>query len=193
MTIKTYYSQFGEDAWIDRHIVLPGRGIYADIGAAHPDHFSNTQFLRDRGWNGVAVDANAAYAPEWKSPFITAVVSSKDRVGFLFDIDPLMSKIVPDASGDEGLPCRTLESILNESKIEKLDFLSLDVEGNEFDAFSTMDLWRHMPTIIVAEFYTHLVGCDMRLCEHLCSSGLYRGVHQTQCNIIYAHKDAIMK
>src|SRR5690349_18388101 len=56
------FSQFGEDIglakWFDELFRIQ-RGIYVDVGAYHPIHFSNTLLLHKKGWRGVNIDMNA--------------------------------------------------------------------------------------------------------------------------------------
>ena len=56
--MPTYYGQNREDEWIDKNLPLPEKGFYVDIGCEHPFNHSNTAFLRDRGWKGLAIDGN---------------------------------------------------------------------------------------------------------------------------------------
>ena len=60
-----FYSEYGEDRWIAENLKLPDRGFYVDVGCAVPGSGSNTAFLRDRGWGGLVIDANPAYAALW--------------------------------------------------------------------------------------------------------------------------------
>jgi hypothetical protein len=76
-----YYSEYGEDRWVVEHLMLPQRGIYLDVGAGHPEINSNTAFLRDRGWRGLAVDANPDYGPHWIGRQQFAGASSSNFMG----------------------------------------------------------------------------------------------------------------
>src|SRR3569623_976818 len=55
--IKRSYSQFGEDAIVQK-ILKKKNGTYVDIGAYHPDLYSNTYAFYKRGWRGYAIDPN---------------------------------------------------------------------------------------------------------------------------------------
>ena len=48
-------------------------------------------------------------------------------------------------------PARTLSSILDQHRIERLDLLSLDVEGYELNALKGLDLARHRPRLMLIE------------------------------------------
>jgi FkbM family methyltransferase len=49
------------------------------------------------------------------------------------------------------VPARTLSSLLEEHRIERVDFLSLDLEGYEANALRGLDLERHRPALILVE------------------------------------------
>lgn len=50
------YSQEGEDAILRRLFELTDKGFYIDIGAHHPQRFSNTYFFYLKGWNGINIE-----------------------------------------------------------------------------------------------------------------------------------------
>lgn len=179
---EQFYSEFGEDAWVSANLPLLPRGVYVDVGAAYPLLRSNTAFLRNRGWTGIAIDGNPVYQEQWpESQLISAVVSRKQDVCFECHGAPDLSGIRPEG---EPVNARTLESILLENRIIQIDLLSLDCEGGEFDALMSMDMWQHNPTIIISEYNTFGVGEDFRVKEYLEYEG-YREVHRTVANIIF--------
>jgi FkbM family methyltransferase len=49
------------------------------------------------------------------------------------------------------VPARTLSSLLEQHRIERVDFLSLDLEGYEANALRGLDLERHRPALILVE------------------------------------------
>ncbi len=185
--MKNFYAECGEDKWISEHISLPLIGTYVDVGASYPKANSQTAFLRDMGWGGVAIEGNGMIRADWQMEgfsdhFYAAVVSIHPVVRFHLHENSYWSRI----SG-LGKACHTstLQEILCERGIEKIDFLSIDVEGEEFNVIQTFDIERHQPSIIVAEYDTAEIGKDYRLLEYLLKSGKYAAVHQTASNIIY--------
>lgn len=189
-----FYSERGEDKFIAEHIfmprwgVLPKWGTYVDLGCAHPQRYSNTAFLRDLGWRGLAVDGNRDYWQHWgpemagHTHFVHAVVADGQPVPFIKHENSAISRI---GEGGEMVESRTLQSILDEYQIGRIDVLSLDLEGAEFDAFQTFNLQRHLPWIIVAEFNTAGLGEDDRLRRHLAKTKRYDLVHKTESNEIF--------
>jgi hypothetical protein len=185
----TFRSEYGEDAWIYAHCQLPASGFYVDIGCAYPDHNSNTSFLRQMGWKGIAIDGNPAYAPDWagRSEFVCAVLSDSPDAAFEICVEnPAMSRITGRGSNHTV----NLNDLL-ESEVA-IDFLSIDIEGHEFDVLNTLNwnLWQ--PDIIVAEYATlqpdgKTVKLDYRVRDMLLATG-YREIHRTVANIVYELK-----
>ena len=82
----------------------------------------------------------------------------------------------------------TLERLLQTVKpeIERIDLLSLDVEGHEFNALRSLSLFRWKPAIIISEFSTAGIGEDFRVANFLQTPPLpYELVHQTPANQIF--------
>lgn len=177
-----FYSEFGEDLWITQNLPIPPFGVYLDVGAGHPYYASNTAIFRDRMWRGLAIDGNPRWLSVWDTPFFCAVISKEPVVKF--EENGLLSRISPTGHEQLGMP---LQGILNGFGIEKIDVMSIDLEGSEYDAFQTFDLERHQPKIIIGEYSTLGIGDDFRLRDHLLARG-YRVAHQTQANLIYVRE-----
>ena len=65
--LQISYSQFGEDLLLT-HLLgyKKANGFYIDVGCFKPIQFSNTFIFFQRGWSGIATDANPAFEPLWK-------------------------------------------------------------------------------------------------------------------------------
>ncbi|MBK5298653.1 MAG: hypothetical protein JJE40_15980, partial [Vicinamibacteria bacterium] len=106
-------------------------GVFVDVGAYHAREHSNTYRLeRDLGWQGLAIDANASFAPEYqqhrpRTRFITAFVGDTDTgTGTLhvYEREPIVASGDPSFTAEWGKPTqtmtapnRTLNSLLRES------------------------------------------------------------------------------
>ncbi|MBK5296201.1 MAG: FkbM family methyltransferase [Vicinamibacteria bacterium] len=116
--------------------------------------YSNSYRLeRDLGWSGVAVDALEQFA----KPF----VGDSDHGEATLHVDPEQALI---SSGDEGFTAtftskavpiqvrrRTLDSILREAGIQKVDFVSLDIELGEPAAPRAFNLAYYKPELLCIE------------------------------------------
>ncbi len=191
--MEKFNSEYGEDAWIAANVPLPERGVYVDAGCGHPVQFNNTAFLRARGWSGVAIDGNPAYGPEWaqfapEAVFEPAVLAVDRKVRF--QIVPENSAISRLSETGEMMQAFQIWEILIKHGITKINFLSLDLEGAEYDVIRTLDLCRFDPDIIVAEYDTAGIGQDLRLHRWLTAHWGYKEVHRTVSNIIFVRKEA---
>ena len=185
-----YYSEYGEDKWINENIKLPELGFYVDIGCADPRHNSNTAFLRAKGWVGLAFDANIGWKERWQAcgrehEFRPAIITTPGRCKFNLDpAEPTLSRVTEvDVRSDDfhGLAV-SIEPELR--GVDRIDFLSIDVEGHEFNAIQTLDMNKHNPAVIISEYNTRGIGEDYRVKEYLESLG-YSEVHRTIANIVY--------
>jgi FkbM family methyltransferase len=82
------------------------------------------------------------------------------------------------------VPCRTLESVLNEAGFDRVDALKIDIEGAEdtvlvpFFATAPARLW---PSLILLEMSSDRWKSD---CVALCVDHGYRVTHRTRLNVI---------
>lgn len=181
-----FYSEYGEDRWLyDNGFIMP-KGTYVDIGAAWPKDYSNTALLRDLGWTGIQVDGWTGYKPLWQElglDLIVEVVWTDAQARYSVNSDkPNLSKITKDAPL---VPARKLDDILRDRSVQKIDFLSVDVESSEYAVVSTMDFERHQPSIIIWEYNTLGVKSE-ELAPFLEARG-YQCVHKTECNYVHVH------
>ena len=60
----------------------------------------------------------------------------------------------------------TLNSILDSEKVNKVDFLSIDVEGTELDVLKGFDLWKYSPKLIIIEDRMVFLSKHLHLKKH---------------------------
>lgn len=185
-----FQSEYGEDKWVAANLPVPDKGVYLDVGCATPGRGSNTAWLRSWGWTGMAIDGNDRWEHEWAGlpgvQFVRTVISPEPLVRF--SEREMESRIEP--GGNPSIAWR-LDSILADRMTHEggeIDFLSVDVEGQEFEVFQTFDLERWKPKIIVAEYNTSGLGLDFRLLNYLVATRHYAVVHQTVANFVYVRK-----
>jgi FkbM family methyltransferase len=176
--------------------------IYVDIGAAHPINKSLTHFVRDRGWSGVAIDGNSDYEHDWiqagyGSHFCHALLSDQPRARFAIHDNAFTSRISdspetdhPERWGIKHIIERdtvSLNAILEQRGIGKIDLLTIDLEGHEMEVLSTLDFEKHSPLFIISEYVTQGESTDPRVCQILLKRG-YEVVHMTESNLIFRRK-----
>lgn len=161
-----YYSQFGEDAYLDHVFLGQSSGFYVDIGAFHPFNMSNTCVFYNKGWRGINIEPNpisfrAFPVHRPRDINLNVAVSSEDSE-VRFNCSEALSGIVDDtyrhhqARGSR-TECRvrtmTLGAILREwlPKRVAIDFMSIDCEGHEAEALRGNDWKAFRPRIVIVE------------------------------------------
>ena len=147
------YSQGGEDLALI-HLVGNGHFRYLDIGAHHPDRFSNTRLLYDMGWSGVNVDANPSLIPELKRKrsrdlIICACVGTKSEYIFTIFREPAISTANQDWKAKFLDQNQHIESEIRVKGVTLFDLISdnfpngdlelllIDAEGSDFDVLQS--------------------------------------------------------
>lgn len=173
---KKSYSQEGEDILLGRIFDSKSVGFYVDIGAHHPKRFSNTYWAYKKGWSGICIDPMEGLQKMWRKSrprdlFIEKGVSTKK--GFLdyykFS-DPALNtfslkrtKYLQNHTNHTNYKLKdvkpvsidTLENILDsntsKTKISQIDFMSVDVEGEELQVLMSNNFNKYRPHILVIE------------------------------------------
>jgi FkbM family methyltransferase len=162
------YSQFDEDLIIRDFFQDRRDGFYVDVGCAWAQRASTTYYLdKHLGWSGIGVDALPDYAPMWarkrpRSKFYNFLVSdhsfSEDsfyRTKWL----SLSSAVEDMAEKHKGgyveikVPTITIDKLLEMNGVEKIDFLSMDIEGFQLTALAGFDIEKYAPELVCIEAY----------------------------------------
>lgn len=166
------YSQEGEDMVLRRIFDNKKNGFYIDIGAHHPFRFSNTCFFYKKGWHGINVDAMPGsmclfekYRPRDINIESAISTESKEMTYHIFN-DPALNGFDKKLSTERDsakskykiiktveIKTMTLCSILNQhlADNQKIDFLSVDVEGLDLDVLKSNDWNKYRPEVVLVE------------------------------------------
>jgi hypothetical protein len=130
---KGVYSQGAEEAMLDRvfELVAPRRKFAVEFGASDGLRNSNTaRLLREKGWSGVLIEA---------SDYRFAKLREHYR-------DVPTARLVQAAVQPENV-----ERIFREAGVpEDLDLLSIDIDGNDYWVWRSLE--SHRPQIVVIEY-----------------------------------------
>ena len=165
---KISFSQNGEDLILDALLGHRRSGFYVDVGCNHPTNISNSYRFYLRGWSGIAIDANAEFTSNWtriraRDRFIAACVSDEPReVEFKIFESRALSSIGGERFYDndqhyqlvrvDRMQTRTLTELLDECHApSEFAFLSVDVEGHDFEVIRSLDFERYSPEVILVE------------------------------------------
>jgi FkbM family methyltransferase len=169
---KISYAQCGEDMIIDH--IFQSLGIvhpsYIDVGAHHPYKFSNTAYFYHKKSRGINIEPDpflikSFYRSRPKDINLNCGVCTFRGIMdlYLMSTTTLNTFSVEGAKslerdhgfkikGIEKIPVDTLANILDQYNGGKFpDFLSLDVEGLDFDILTSIDYSSNSPTVICVE------------------------------------------
>lgn len=176
------YSQFGEDVIIMKlfsEVLKIKQPTFIDIGAHHPYEISNTAIFYEKGCKGIDIEANPNLFSlfEKERPHsinICCGVADKKSDGStmpFYMIDEKSGRNSFDKSLVDGfirdnpsfriqeikqIPVKSLETILKENNIYKCpEYMSIDIEGMEFEVLKDFDLKNRGPKVITIEISSY--------------------------------------
>ena len=164
------YSQEGEDMILRRMFEGNGPGFYVDIGAHHPKRFSNTYYFYLQGWRGINVDAMPGsmelfnrFRPRDINLEIPVSDTHETLVYHAFE-EPALNSFSKELAETyinknfrlkftRNLETSTLAEILDQHLPpgQKIDFLSVDVEGLDLKVLRSNNWQKYQPRFILVE------------------------------------------
>lgn len=184
-----YRSQVGQDRFLDE-FVFHGRraGVFVDIGAHDGVTLSNSYYFeKELGWNGLCVEPNPARykeltksrraqtkncgvgPTEGRLKFLQLPAHLDLGSGFLDYFAPQseFAERHPAGSVVVEIPVLRLTELLASARFERIDYLSIDTEGADFDIIRSLDFTNcDISTISVENS-----GWDERIAAYLGSNG----------------------
>jgi FkbM family methyltransferase len=176
LKIWNTYSQYSEDLIISDVFQKIGidKPSFLDIGAHHPKHLSNTALLYELGSTGINVEANPVLIEDFKRDRERDINLS---VGVGVNEGILKFNLIKDSPALSTFDDAQVRRLINMGKsIEKVmdidvvhvstiissycddifpDFLSLDVEGSDFEILNSIDFYKTKPKVICVEINSH--------------------------------------
>ncbi len=164
------YSMYGEDIIIDKFFKKKQNGFYIDIGCYHPIDGNNTYLLYKKGWNGINIDINQLSVDLFKIArkddlnINTAISNTskkvklyyRKKINMLNTIDRKFAKLnFKKGFKTKTINSNSINSILEKTKYKnkKIDFLNLDIEGNELKALLSLNFKKYKPRLICIEIH----------------------------------------
>ena len=158
----------GPEEWLIRDFFSDMRnGVFLDVGAYDATRWSNTYRLEhDLDWSGIAIDAIREFETGYRrfrphSRFVVAFVADRNA-----GVETLHLNLdePPTSSGTDAftrrltkktvarqLAVRTLDGILQENHVDRIDLLSMDIELGEPMALQHFSIDRYRPRLAVIE------------------------------------------
>ena len=164
------YSQFDEELII-RHFFRDKRdGFFVDIGCYHWKKISTTYYLEKHlNWSGIGVDAMEHLGTGWKKNrprsrfFAYAVTDESDETITFYQsrvgLGSVELESIREWQRDHPrfdpevveVPTITMNDLLDRAGVEKIDFLSMDINGGEKAALAGFDIERFRPDLVHIE------------------------------------------
>lgn len=182
---KKYYSQFGEDKFLDEKGNLPDAGVFVDVGAGGVEN-SNSLFFEEKGWLCLCIEPDKRYSSLKDRQLVdhSVVGAENGKADFVYHHYPQLSGLYHDKATAVSLSMFTLDTILERHKIDHIDILSIDVEGHEDAVLDGFSIEKYHPWYIIIEYTNQFKGnkeADIR--KRLMQAG-YEQIHRTQSNLI---------
>jgi len=148
-------------------------GTIIEVGAFHPIEISNSYHFEKNGWSAYCMEANPIgidkFTTHRKRPAINYAVANYNQDDVDFDLHTGYSAAYSALHISERLcrqtatqtvllkkikvNVRTLDWLLQNTmpEVQKIDILTVDVEGGEMDVLKGFDIDRWSPTVIFLE------------------------------------------
>lgn len=170
-SLRSVYSQYGEDIFFRLLFHPRSTGTYLDVGSHEPVHGSNTFNLYARGWRGITIDPNPAFAPAYRKyrpngvHLVEGVAKEETKLIYHMFERSVFNTISAERaaevvgfgekpSGQVVVPCRPLSSIVLELLPNtQIDLLSVDCEGFDLEVLESLEIVSNRPTVVIVEDY----------------------------------------
>jgi len=195
---KSSFSQCGEDLIVNYVFNLRNvkRPTYLDIGANHPFYLSNTALFYKKGCRGVNIEANPMLLENFRRfrskdvNLNVGIGPKEDEMDFYIINDPTLSTFSKEecqsitAAGNYKLEVVKKVKLITINKVIQEycngrfpDFLSIDVEGMDFEILNSIDFSHNWPKVICVEAAEYSpIGAGKRktaLIDFLTAKGYY--------------------
>ena len=170
--IKRSCSQVNEDT-IVKKFFKDKKGFYIDIGCGHPYKDNNTALLHRNGWAGINIDLSSINIDLFKlvrpnDQNLCEIISKrKEKIKYYIpNNDPLSVETTADKKYLKFLKrihrnnyktktgfALTWKDLIKKYrlKIEEVDFVTIDIEGKDFEVLKLIEISKMKPTIIMIE------------------------------------------
>lgn len=173
-----YYAEFETDKYI-REIYFPDflyKGTMVEVGAGPTVEYSTSKHFRDNGWRCIGIEPNPDFVNEHRregNEIYEYACSDQDIEEASFCInancpvsfssfkfkEEYMNLFNANLSNfnirEIKVKVKKLDTILQNLRLNHIDFLSIDVEGYELNVMKGFNSQKYTPKIILLENYLH--------------------------------------
>lgn len=170
-------SQIYQDLFVD-FILNKKKGIFCEVGAADGKFLSNTYYLeKTKNWRGILCEPSRYWKKKLiknrnKQKLVFDAIDGQDGFKIFFENKVhLLSGLKKSSGRSYKVKTITLNKILNQNNIKKIDYLSIDTEGNEFDIIKNFNFKKFAPKVVTIE---HNYSSNMKKIKKLMLGNDYR-------------------
>ena len=162
------HSSYGPEEWIARDFFDDKRdGFFVDVGANHYKSTSNTYYLETGlHWSGIAIEPQTEFQADYAKfrprtrffPFFVSDSSNQRAKMYVLEHSTQTSsgdKTFTEQPGKKveelDVPTITLTDLLDSEKVQRVDYMSIDIELWEPKALAGFDIERFQPRLICIE------------------------------------------
>ena len=195
---------FGEDLFIQNYFKNKPKGFYVDVGCYHPLQGNNTHLLYKNGWSGMNFDINHYSIKLFnflrkRDLNIHSGISRKKskltmyyrkEINMLNTLDEKIAKIhFRNGYKKKNIQVNTLNSFISKKfkKLNKIDFINIDVEGYELDALKSLNFSTYKPQLICIEIHNIKKMYDTNY-KYLKSNEVYNYLINKDYKIVWKNK-----
>jgi FkbM family methyltransferase len=158
--------EFAEQLLIRQYLGGEESGFFVEVGANNPFDLSQTWHLAEEGWQGILVEPIPELCEELRKERTDSLVveaacgspNAPSTATFTVAKDSgkstLSSAFLDKRSTVESqitVHVKTLNDILEEAGADQIDFVSIDVEGTQFEVLQGFDLQKWKPRLLLVE------------------------------------------
>ena len=195
---------FGEDLFIQNYFKNKPKGFYVDVGCYHPLQGNNTHLLYKNGWSGINFDINHYSIKLFnflrkRDLNIHSGISRKKskltmyyrkEINMLNTLDEKIAKIhFRNGYKKKNIQVNTLNFFISKKfkKLNKIDFINIDVEGYELDALKSLNFSIYKPQLICIEIHNIKKMYDTNY-KYLKSNDVYNYLINKKYKVIWKNK-----
>ena len=199
---------FGEDLFIKNYYRNKKKGFYVDVGAYHPLEGSNTHLLYKKGWRGINLDIN--YYSIKLFNFLrkndlnihSGIANKKSKlimyyrkeINMLNTLDKEIAKIhFRNGFNKKIIKVNTLNYFISKNfkKLDKIDFMNIDVEGVELNVLKSLDFKAYKPQLICIEIHNKNNMFDTKY-KYLESNDIYNFLIKKKYKVVWKKKNSFI-